>query len=100
MIVLKIKETAKSYLGTLFTNSVIAVPAYFNDSQRNVLQIINKPTMAAITYGLNKKVVSKCSLLIFNFGGETFEVKATADDTYIVSISPLLFTNLYQSLLS
>ena len=77
------KETAESYLGTLFTNSVIAVPAYFNNSQRNILQIINKPTAAAITYGLDKKVVSKCSLLIFDFGVETFKIKATAGDTLL-----------------
>ena len=94
MIGLKMKETAKSYLGTLFTNSVI--PAYFNNSQRNILWIINKPTTAAITYGLNKKVVSECSLLIFDFGGETFEVKATAGDTYLVCISPSSFTKFYQ----
>ena len=55
MIVLKIKEMAESYLGTLITNSVIDIHAYFNNSQRNVLQIINKPTAAAITHGLDNK---------------------------------------------
>ena len=49
----------------------------------NVLQIIHEPTAAAITYGVDKKVVSKCNLLIFNFGGGTFEVKATAGDTHV-----------------
>ena len=71
MIILKMKETTESYLGILVTNSVIAVPAYSNDSQRqvtktmalNILQIIHKPTAAAITYGVNKKVVSKSSIL-------------------------------------
>ena len=66
MSVLKMKET---YLGILVTNSVIAIPAYSNDSQKqvtktmalNILQIIHKPTAAAITYGVDKKVVSKCS---------------------------------------
>lgn len=54
-----------------FTNAVVTVPAYFNDSQRqatkdagvisglNVLRIINEPTAAAIAYGLDKKVIGK-----------------------------------------
>ena len=60
------------------------------------LQIINKLNVAAITYGLDKKVVSECSLLIFDFGGETFKIKATAGDTYIVCISLPSFASLYQ----
>ena len=102
MIILSMEETAESYLGTLVINSVIAIPAYSNNSQRqvtitmalNILQIINKPTTAAITYGVDKKV-SECSLLILNFGRGNFEVKATTGDTYIVCISPLSFANLY-----
>ena len=69
MVLLKMKETAESYLGKTINNSVVTVPAYFNDSQRqatkdagtisgmNVLRIINEPTAAAIAYGLDKKVV-------------------------------------------
>ena len=61
------KEIAESYMGETFTDAVITVPAYFNDSQRqatkdagriaglNVLRIINEPTAAAIAYGLDKK---------------------------------------------
>src|SRR5437868_4958507 len=68
MVLLKMKETAESYLGTTIQNAVVTVPAYFNDSQRqatkdagtisgmNVLRIINEPTAAAIAYGLDKKV--------------------------------------------
>ena len=100
MIILKIKETAESYFETFVTNSVMAIPAYFNNSQRNILQIINEPTMAAITYGLNKEVVSERNLLIFNLGGGTFEVKSTTGDTYIVCISSLLLANFYQFFLS
>ena len=104
MIVLKMKETTKSYPGTLVTNSVIAIPAYSNNSQRqvtkmmalNILWIIHKPTAAAITYGVNKKVVSECSLLILDLNGGNFEVKVTTGDTYIVCTSPPLFTNVYQ----
>ena len=97
----------EAYLGNSINNTVVTVPAYFNDSQRqamkdagtisglNVLQIINKPTAAAIMYSLDKKVTGKCNILIFNLGGGTFdvslltidkgifEVKATAGDTHL-----------------
>ena len=61
------KKTAEDYLGDTVTDAVITVPAYFNDAQRqatkdagviaglNVLRIINEPTAAAISYGLDKK---------------------------------------------
>ncbi|KAG9094633.1 70-kilodalton heat shock protein [Ceratobasidium sp. UAMH 11750] len=107
MVLLKMKETAESYLGTTVTNAVVTVPAYFNDSQRqatkdagviaglNVLRIINEPTAAAIAYGLDKKVTGERNVLIFDLGGGTFdvslltieegifEVKATAGDTHL-----------------
>ncbi|CAF4905536.1 unnamed protein product, partial [Rotaria magnacalcarata] len=62
------KEIAETYLDQNVTEAVIAVPAYFNDAQRQatkdaaiiaglyVLRIINAPTLAAIAYGLNSKV--------------------------------------------
>jgi molecular chaperone DnaK len=65
-VLMKMKETAESYLGTGVSNAVITVPAYFNDSQRqatkdagqiaglNVLRVINEPTAAALAYGLDK----------------------------------------------
>jgi molecular chaperone DnaK (HSP70) len=107
MVLLKMKETAEAYLGTTINNSVVTVPAYFNDSQRqatkdagtisgmNVLRIINEPTAAAIAYGLDKKVAGERNVLIFDLGGGTFdvslltieegifEVKATAGDTHL-----------------
>jgi len=107
MVLLKMKETAESYLGQTVTNAVVTVPAYFNDSQRqatkdagvisglNVLRIINEPTAAAIAYGLDKKTVGERNVLIFDLGGGTFdvslltieegifEVKATAGDTHL-----------------
>jgi len=73
MILIKMKETAESYLGKEVKNAVITVPAYFNDTQRqstkdagaiaglNVLRIINEPTAAAIAYGLDKKNEQKCA---------------------------------------
>ena len=107
MVLLKMKETAEAYLGTTITNSVVTVPASFNDSQRqatkdagtisgmNILRIINEPTAAAIAYGLDKKVAGERNVLIFDLGGGTFnvslltieenifEVKATAGDGHL-----------------
>lgn len=104
----KMKEIAESYLGEEVKDCVITVPAYFNDQCRqatkdagaiaglNVLRIINEPTAAAIAYGIDKKKEGKEKLvLIFDFGGGTFdvsllaveggvfEVKATAGDTHL-----------------
>jgi len=109
MVLVKMKETAEAYLGHDVKDSVITVPAYFNDSQRqatkdagiisgmNVLRIINEPTAAAIAYGLDKKkgTSSESNVLIFDLGGGTFdvsiltiedgifEVKSTAGDTHL-----------------
>ncbi len=66
MVLLKMKETAESFLGRPVSKAVITVPAYFNDMQRQatkdagkiagleVLRIINEPTAAALAYGLEK----------------------------------------------
>ena len=66
-ILQKMKKTAEDYLGTEVKDAVITVPAYFDDSQRkatieagqiaglNVLRIINEPTAAALSYGVDKK---------------------------------------------
>uniref|UniRef100_A0A2K6P5D8 Heat shock protein family A (Hsp70) member 8 n=1 Tax=Rhinopithecus roxellana TaxID=61622 RepID=A0A2K6P5D8_RHIRO len=107
MVLAKMKEIAEAYLGKTFTNAVFTVPAYFNESQRqttkhavtiaglNVLRIINEPTVAAIAYGLNKKVGAERNVLIFDLVGGTFEVsvltiedgifeiKSTARDTHL-----------------
>jgi L1 cell adhesion molecule like protein len=107
MVLIKMKETAESYLGAPVTDAVVTVPAYFNDSQRqatkdagaiaglNVLRIINEPTAAAIAYGLDKKDSGEINVLIYDMGGGTFdvsvltieegifEVKSTAGDTHL-----------------
>ena len=109
MVLVKMKEIAEAYLGKTVKKSVITVPAYFNDSQRQatkdagtisgmeVLRIINEPTAAAIAYGLDKKgsTSGERNVLIFDLGGGTFdvtllsidggvfEVKATAGDTHL-----------------
>ena len=93
MILVKMKEIAEAYLGQPVTDAVITCPAYFNDSQRqatkdagtiaglNVLRIINEPTAAALAYGLDKKTEEK-NILVFDFGGGTFDVSViTIDDS-------------------
>ena len=82
MVLVKMKETAESYLGKKVDSAVITVPAYFNDSQRqatkdagtiaglDVLRVINEPTAAAIAYGLDKKGEGETNILIFDLGGK------------------------------
>ncbi|NDB86825.1 MAG: molecular chaperone DnaK, partial [Alphaproteobacteria bacterium] len=107
MVLSKMKSIADSYLGTDVKDCVITVPAYFNDAARqatkdagviaglNVLRIINEPTAAAIAYGLDKDTSKEKNILVFDFGGGTFdvsllnlsdgvfEVKATAGDVHL-----------------
>jgi molecular chaperone DnaK len=101
----KLAEDATKYLGEPVTQAVITVPAYFNDSQRQatkdagkiagleVLRIINEPTAASLSYGLDKK--DNETILVFDLGGGTFdvsilevgdgvfEVLATSGDTHL-----------------
>ncbi len=84
MVLMKMKETAESYLGEKVTEAVITVPAYFNDSQRqatkdagriaglDVKRIINEPTAASLAYGLDKEENQK--ILVYDLGGGTFDV--------------------------
>ncbi|XP_015374356.1 PREDICTED: stress-70 protein, mitochondrial [Diuraphis noxia] len=83
-VLIKMKETADSFLGTNVKNAVITVPAYFNDSQRqatkdagqiaglNVLRVINEPTAAALAYGMEKD--SDKLIAVYDLGGGTFDV--------------------------
>ncbi|KAE8712598.1 Heat shock 70 kDa protein [Hibiscus syriacus] len=103
-VLTKMKETAEAYLGKTVTKAVITVPAYFNDAQRqatkdagriaglDVERIINEPTSAALSYGMNNK---EGIIAVFDLGGGTFdvsileisngvfEVKATNGDTFL-----------------
>lgn len=85
MILSKLKTDAEAYLGQKVTQAVITVPAYFSDSQRqatkdagkiaglDVLRIINEPTAAALSYGLDKDGKNQ-KILIYDLGGGTFDV--------------------------
>nr|BCG67722.1 Hsp70-type chaperone [Haptophyceae sp. NIES-3900] len=80
----KLADDATKYLGEPVTQAVVTVPAYFNDSQRQatkdagqiagleVLRIINEPTAASLSYGLEKK--DNETILVFDLGGGTFDV--------------------------
>jgi molecular chaperone DnaK len=84
MILQKLKADAEAYLGEPVTEAVITVPAYFDDSQRNatkdagkiaglnVLRIVNEPTAAALSYGLDKK--DEEHIAVYDLGGGTFDV--------------------------
>ncbi len=84
MILKKLKKDAEAYLGQDVKEAVITVPAYFTDAQRQatkdageiagltVKRIINEPTAAALSYGLDKKKEEK--VLVFDLGGGTFDV--------------------------
>lgn len=84
MILQKLKSDAESYLGETVTEAVITVPAYFTDAQRqatkdagqiaglNVKRIINEPTAAALSYGIDKEEDQK--VMVYDLGGGTFDV--------------------------
>ncbi|EFL89890.1 molecular chaperone DnaK [Ahrensia sp. R2A130] len=105
MILQKMKETAEAYLGEKVEQAVVTVPAYFNDAQRQatkdagriagleVLRIINEPTAAALSYGMEKN--DGKTIAVYDLGGGTFdvsileigdgvfEVKSTNGDTFL-----------------
>ncbi|MDR1628388.1 MAG: molecular chaperone DnaK [Oscillospiraceae bacterium] len=84
MILQKLKSDAESYLGEKVTEAVITVPAYFTDAQRqatkdagkiaglDVKRIINEPTAAALSYGVDKENDQK--VMVYDLGGGTFDV--------------------------
>ena len=101
----EMRAIAEEFLGQSITKSVVTVPAYFNDGQRqatkdagriaglDVIRIINEPTAAALAYGFGRDVEGKVA--VFDLGGGTFdvslleisngvfEVVATAGDTFL-----------------
>ncbi|KAL5967347.1 Heat shock cognate 70 kDa protein, partial [Taenia solium] len=107
MVLSKMREIAEAYLDEKVTDAIITVPAYFNDNQRqatidagkiaglNVLRLINEPTAAAIAYSMDRRIDRQRNVLIFDWGGGTFdvsllsiengkiEVKAVGGDTHL-----------------
>ena len=105
MTLQKLKADAEAYLGEPVTSAVITVPAYFTDAQRqatkdagkiaglDVKRIINEPTAAALSYGIDKEDDQK--IMVYDLGGGTFdvsilevgdnvvEVRATNGDTFL-----------------
>lgn len=106
MILQKMKKVAEDFIGQTVTEAVVTVPAYFNDSQRqatkeageiaglNIKRIINEPTAAALSYGLDKRS-KDMTIAVYDLGGGTFdisilelgdgvfEVKSTNGDTHL-----------------
>ena len=84
MVLQKLKADAEGYLGEKVTEAVITVPAYFSDAQRqatkdagkiaglDVKRIINEPTAAALSYGLDNEQEQK--IMVYDLGGGTFDV--------------------------
>src|SRR3974390_2280114 len=84
MILQKLKKAAEDFLGEKVNETVITVPAYFNDAQRqatkdagriaglDVKRIVNEPTAAALAYGLDKKKDE--IIAVYDFGGGTFDI--------------------------
>lgn len=107
MVLLKMKQTAVSYLGATVSQAAVAVPAHFNDSQReairdavaisgmDLLRLISDTSATALTYNLYNNVHEARNVLIFDLGGGTCDVslftieegiveaKATAGDPHL-----------------
>ena len=105
MVLESMKAIAESYLGEPISEAIVTVPAYFDDAQRqatkdagriaglDVKRILNEPTAAALSYGLDKKNAEK--IAVYDLGGGTFDisileiqsgvfnVKATGGDTHL-----------------
>jgi len=86
LVLKKLKESAEAYLGEEVKKAVITVPAYFDDVQRQatiesagmagleVLRLINEPTAAAMAYGMGRATGNDETVVIYDFGGGTFDV--------------------------
>ncbi|HEY0195580.1 MAG TPA: molecular chaperone DnaK [Kofleriaceae bacterium] len=105
LVLQKMRQTAEDWLGEPVTESVITVPAYFDDAQRqatkdagkiaglNVLRIVNEPTAAALAYGIETEGAQRVA--VYDLGGGTFDVsileladgvfrvRSTAGDTFL-----------------
>ena len=96
MILQKLKADAEAYLGQTVTEAVITVPAYFTDAQRqatkdagkiaglDVKRIINEPTAAALSYGVDKESDQK--VMVYDLGGGTFDVSILDIDDGVIEV--------------
>jgi Fe-S protein assembly chaperone HscA len=83
-ILRELKSWAEAFFGETVDRSVITVPAYFNDGQRQatkdagkiagleVLRLVNEPTAAALAYGLHEK--QRGRVAVYDLGGGTFDI--------------------------
>jgi len=95
-ILQKLKRSAERYLGTSINKAVITVPAYFNDAQRQatrdagkiaglqVKRIVNEPTAASLSYGIDKKKEEK--IAVYDLGGGTFDVSVLEVGENVVEV--------------
>ncbi len=95
-ILKQLKKDAEEFLGEAVEDAVITVPAYFTDSQRqatkdagriaglNVLRIINEPTSAALSYGLDHAETQK--VMVFDLGGGTFDVSVIEIEDGVIDV--------------
>ncbi len=95
-ILMKLKSAAEEYLGEPVTEAVITVPAYFNDSQRqatkdagriaglDVKRIVNEPTAAALSYGMDKGTDQLVA--VYDFGGGTFDISILEISDSVVEV--------------
>lgn len=98
MILRKLKLDTESYLADTIAGAVITVPAYFTDLQRQstkdaaeiagipLLALINEPTAAAIAFGVTKNVSEKQKVMIYDFGGGTFDVSILEIDSENINV--------------
>jgi len=97
MVLQKMKQIAEDYIGEPIKEAVITVPAYFDDTQRQstkdagtiagleVKRIINEPTSAAISYGLDKSG-NEMNILVYDLGGGTFDVSVLTIDMVVFEV--------------
>lgn len=98
LILAKLKSDAEEYLGEPIEGAVITVPAYFGDPQRQatedaakaaglpVLGMINEPTAAAIAFGISRNVGKSQKVMIYDFGGGTFDVSILDIDADSINV--------------
>lgn len=95
-VLMQLKKDAEEFLGDTVTDAIITVPAYFTDAQRqatkdagkiaglNVLRIINEPTSAALSYGLNHGESQK--VMVYDLGGGTFDVSVIEIEDGVITV--------------